>query len=283
MRVRHALGRVRNFTTRSTPLDRETPHENGEAATAVDHTADQWFWDHYEWAASEVVAFLAEDGLTMADRDVADVGCGDGITDLGLAQRAQPRRLVGFDVNPVREDLLLARATAAGVADVLPPALEFAECSTEALPAPDDSFDVVVSWSAFEHIDDPVTVLREIRRILRPHGVLFLQVWPFYHSQHGAHLDEWYPTGFVQFQKSSEAISAEVLEMAENKDWARYKLGEFEKLNRVTVDDLGRALREAGLSVAKLQLMHERVHLPPEVADIDLSKLGISGIMLLAH
>jgi hypothetical protein len=71
--------------------------------------------------------------------------------------------------------------------------------------------------------------------------------------------------------------------MAANKDWAQYKLGEFATLNRVTVDDIGRALREAGLSVAKLQLMHERVHLPPEVADVDLSQLGISGIMLLAH
>ncbi len=71
--------------------------------------------------------------------------------------------------------------------------------------------------------------------------------------------------------------------MAENKDWARYKLGEFEKLNRVTVDDVGRALREAGFTVAKLQLMHERVHLPPEVGGVALSQLGISGIMLLAH
>jgi ubiquinone/menaquinone biosynthesis C-methylase UbiE len=282
MRVRHALERVRRITTRTTPFGHDAPDTNGHG-TAVDHGADQWFWDHYEWAAGEVVAFLAEDGLTLADRDVADVGCGDGITDLGLVHRARPRRLVGFDLDPVRQDLLIERATAAGVADSLPTSLEFTECTAKELPAPDDSFDFVVSWSAFEHIADPLCVLREIRRILRPGGVFFLQVWPFYNSQHGAHLDEWYPAGFVQYQKSPETISAEVLEMAENKDWARYKLGEFEKLNRVTVDDVGRALRDAGFTVAKLQLMHERVHLPPEVGDVALSQLGISGIMLLAH
>ena len=119
MRVRHALERVRRITTRSTPFGHDAPDTNGHG-TAVDHGADQWFWDHYEWAAGEVVAFFAEDGLTLADRDVADVGCGDGITDLGLVHRARPRRLVGFDLDPVRQDLLVARATAAGVADTLP-------------------------------------------------------------------------------------------------------------------------------------------------------------------
>ncbi len=158
--------------------------------TAVDRSADQWFWDHYEWAAHQVLAFLAEDEIRLASLEVADVGCGDGIIDLGLVHHGHPHRLVGFDVNPVREDLLLERASAAQVGDELPAALEFAVCDSTKLPAADDAFDVVVTWSAFEHIDDPATVLAEIRRVLRPDGVLFLQLWPFYHSQHGAHLDE---------------------------------------------------------------------------------------------
>ncbi len=173
--------------------------------------SDQWFWDHYEWAPLQVLAFLREDGLDLTAQEVADVGCGDGIIDLGLVQHAAPRRLVGFDVNPVRDDLLLARAVAAGVAETLPSALEFAISDTTKLPAPDDSFDVVVTWSAFEHIDDAATVLAEIRRVLRPDGVFFLQLWPFYDSQHGAHLDEWYPDGFVQFQHDADVIEADVL------------------------------------------------------------------------
>ena len=254
-----------------------------EAAPEVDHSADQWFWDHYEWAVGEVVSFLAEDGIDLAGREVADVGCGDGIIDLGLVARAAPGRLVGFDVNPVREDLLVERAAAAGVADAVPRSLEFTVCDAAKLPAPDDSFDAVVTWSAFEHIGDPGVVLSEIRRILRPDGVMFLQLWPFYDSQHGAHLDEWYPEGFVQFQKDPDAIALEVLEMAENKDWASYKLGEFRTLNQLTVDGLGRALVDAGFRVTKLQLMSERVRLPPEVDGMDLSRLGVSGVMLLAR
>jgi ubiquinone/menaquinone biosynthesis C-methylase UbiE len=255
----------------------------GEPAPAVDRGADQWFWDHYNWAVGELVGFLAEDGYDLTGCDVADVGCGDGIIDLGLAHRVQPRRLVGFDVNPVREDLLLERAASARVAEELPPSLEFAVCEPEKLPADDDAFDAVVTWSAFEHIDDPLLVLTEIRRVLRPDGVLFLQLWPFYNSQHGAHLDEWFPDGFVQFQQDADAIERDVLERAENLDWAQYKLREFRALNRLTLDGLGQALVDAEFRVSKLQLLTERVHLPREVDGVALSGLGISGVMLLAH
>ncbi len=253
------------------------------AAPVVDRSADQWFWDHYEWAPLELLAFLAEDDLALEDREVADVGCGDGIIDLGLTHHGRPRRLVGFDVNPVREDLLLERAQAAMVAESLPPALEFAVSDSAELPARDDSFDVVVTWSAFEHIGDPASVLSEIRRVLRPDGVLFLQLWPFYNSQHGSHLNEWYPDGFVQFQHDAEAIEADVLARAEDEGWARYMLDEYRTLNEITVDELGRAVTEAGFRITKLQLLTERVQLPPEVHGTDLSKLGVSGVMLLAR
>ena len=245
--------------------------------------ADQWFWDHYDWAVGELVAFLADDGYDLTGCDVADVGCGDGIIDLGLAHRVQPRRLVGFDVNPVREDLLLERAAAARVGEELPPSLEFTVCDAEKIPAPDDAFDAVVTWSAFEHIDDPRVVLGEIRRVLRPDGVLFLQLWPFYDSQHGAHLEEWFPDGFVQFQKDPDTIEREILDRAENQDWARYKLGEFRTLNRVTLDGLGRALADAGFRVSKLQLISQLTRIPPGIDGLELSRLGVSGVMLLAR
>ncbi len=280
--IRRLAGKVRRRLLRALGGEPAVPPAPLPAA-APDRSADQWFWDHYEWAPIEVLGFLREDGLDVTDREVADVGCGDGIIDLGLVHHGLPRRLVGFDVNPVREDLLLERAVAAGVAQTLPTALEFAVSDTAKLPAPDDSFDTVVTWSAFEHIDDPAVVLGEIRRVLRPDGVLFLQLWPFYHSQHGAHLDEWYPEGFVQFQRDPDAIEADVLQRAEDEGWAKYKLGEYRTLNELTVDELGHAVEAAGFRITKLQLISERVRLPPEVSGMDLSRVGISGIMLLAR
>src|SRR5262249_30884324 len=51
---------------------------------------------------------------------------------------------------------------------------------------PDDSFDCVVSYSAFEHIDEPLTALREVRRVLRPGGVAYISVH-LYTCHSGSH------------------------------------------------------------------------------------------------
>ena len=49
-----------------------------------------------------------------------------------------------------------------------------------ALPFPNGSFDAVVSIVVFEHLSDPAAALREIRRILRNPGRLFIAVPQFW-------------------------------------------------------------------------------------------------------
>jgi ubiquinone/menaquinone biosynthesis C-methylase UbiE len=279
-RLRDGYGRVRNLARRAAQSEMLKGSDPGSEAGSQ---PSSWFGEHYEASAREIVEFLAGDGIELVGRRVADVGCGDGIIDLGLAHRAQPERLVGFDVNPVDKKKLLEQALAEGVADKLPDCLEFRECGQRSLPAEDESFDVVVTWSAFEHIGDPAAVFGEIRRVLRPYGTLMLQLWPFYHSQHGAHLEEWYPAGFVQLLKPAEEIDAEV-RSAEGFDeaWAKYKLDEFHTLNRVTLDTLQEALLSQGFRVAKLELLSHAVHIPTRLARERLSLLGIAGVKLLA-
>ncbi|CAB5019161.1 MAG: methyltransferase domain-containing protein [Actinobacteria bacterium] len=244
---------------------------------------DQWFWDHYEQAVAEVATFLAEAGLSITGAEVADVGCGDGIIDLGLVHRLAPRSLVGFDVVATNVEYLARKAESNLGSGEIPAGLQFRECGTTEIPAPDHSFDAVVTWSAFEHISDPEQVLREIRRVLRPEGFLFLQLWPFYHSKHGTHLTEWYPEGFVQFTKTPEEIQREVLDRADDEDHARYMLREFEHLNRITLDDLGAALKASGFDVIRLKLISDTVEVPPEARDAELSALAIAGVVLLAR
>jgi SAM-dependent methyltransferase len=43
------------------------------------------------------------------------------------------------------------------------------------IPYPEASFDVVVSINVFEHVNDPVPVLREIARVLTPGGLCLIQ------------------------------------------------------------------------------------------------------------
>ena len=54
----------------------------------------------------------------------------------------------------------------------------------EVLPFKDDSFDVVLSYAVLEHVKQPFVAAREIIRVLKPGGVLRVQV-PFLQPLHG--------------------------------------------------------------------------------------------------
>ena len=153
-------------------------------ADTQDFDPVRWWNEHYDQAASIVVDFLESDGIALEGKLVADVGCGDGIIDLGVLKKGRPAKLVGYDLRPVDVDGLLRAGQAAEVLEELPPddVLSFAVSEQTLIPAPPDTFDIVYSWSAFEHVARPVQVLEEIARILKPGGAFFLQLWPFFDS-----------------------------------------------------------------------------------------------------
>ena len=240
------------------------------------------FRQHYD-AAREVLEFLAGDGIELKGCDVADIGCGDGAMALGVASMAEPASMVGYDIVPVDTGRLVSCAAATGLGPGLPANLRFEVCGQESLPAADGQFDYVYSWSAFEHVLQPVSVLREVHRILRPGGVVMIQVWPFFHSKHGSHLWHWFPDGFAQLLYDTDSI-AEVVRSAPERGpaWSDQILEAYGELNRVTVDDIHRFLVLAGFTMAKLDLITEPVHIPRELACLPPSLLGISGVKLLA-
>ena len=99
---------------------------------------------------------------------VLDVGCGGGLDVFLAAEFAGPAgRAVGLDLSP--EMLARARGALAGRPSA---PIEFAEGSAEALPFPDGSFDLVLSNGALNLVPDKERAFREIRRVLRPGGVL---------------------------------------------------------------------------------------------------------------
>jgi ubiquinone/menaquinone biosynthesis C-methylase UbiE len=243
----------------------------------------EWFWDHYEGAAGQIIEVCESSGITLEGRDVADIGCGDGIMALGVCHRARPRKLTAFDIVPTNADVLLARSSAEGIGKELPVALEFRESSPTATPAEDESFDFVYSWSAFEHIADPIGVLTEIRRIIRPSGVFFLQLWPFYNSAKGSHLWDWFEQDFHHLVMGEREIVEQMGDSdRHSKEWTEYMTREFEHLNRITLDELQRAVIVSGFDVRRLELLSSPTLLTPELARYAWADLAIGGIKLLA-
>ncbi len=251
-------------------------------STGLDDERSEWFRGHFD-AAQEVVDLCHSSGFELEGKRIADIGCGDGIIDLGLVIKGKPAELIGYDLNEVDIAKLLAEATTEEGITELPPELSFIKSQPERIPADDGSFDLVVTWSAFEHVADPEALLRDIRRVMKPDGVLFLQLWPFYNSEHGSHLWQWFPDGFAQFTHSDAEITARI-EADESTDpsWGAMMLREYRALNRITLDDLGAAIERAGLRVSRLKLITNDCIVPASTAGTQLSALAIGGVQLLA-
>jgi len=117
------------------------------------------------------------------DERVLDVGCGLGLFLIGAAKRLKTGRAVGIDLWQA-EDLsgntpagTLNNATIEGVADKV----EVHTGDARKLPFDDATFDLVFSRCVLEHVEDPVSVFEELRRVLRPNGHLIFRVPSRFH------------------------------------------------------------------------------------------------------
>jgi ubiquinone/menaquinone biosynthesis C-methylase UbiE len=229
----------------------------------------------------EIVDFLAGDGLSLEGLRVLDLGCGDGILALGLASRTAAASVVGLDLQPVDTKFLETRAAEHGIsADQ--PRLTFGVSEEVDLGLPDDSVDVVITWSVFEHVSDLKGLLSEIRRVLVPDGLLFIQIWPLFFSEHGSHLWPWFDEPFPHLRFDDEAFRAELRTRTETAELADAMLDLYDSCNRLTLDDLGDALVEAGFYVSKVETDRVAIHIPPELQRVPLSLLTTAGVKIAA-
>ena len=98
---------------------------------------------------------------------VLDVGSGPGTISLDLARRVRPGTVVGVDASSEVVDRANGLARSEGVSNV-----EFRLGDAYALDFDDDMFDVVHAHQVLQHVSNPVALLRELRRVRKPGGVV---------------------------------------------------------------------------------------------------------------
>lgn len=130
--------------------------------SAERRTADRWL---PPWVAFQHEARYAFVAARAAGLRVLDIASGDGrCAECLLAGGAAA--VEGFDVS--------GEAIEASRRRGLPEAARFTQASGTQLPVDDASFDLCVSLETIEHIDDDRAFVRELRRALKPGGMLIL-------------------------------------------------------------------------------------------------------------
>jgi arsenite methyltransferase len=120
------------------------------------------------------------DGIHLrGDETVLDVGCGRGLLLIGAAKRLTTGKAVGVDIwntedlSGNRPEATLENARLEGVAE----RVEVKDGDARRLPFADGAFDVIVTKDALHniyHAAERDTAVREIARVLRPGGRLFI-------------------------------------------------------------------------------------------------------------
>ena len=97
--------------------------------------------------------------------DVLDIGAGPGTITKDFAGRVFPGCVLGID--NAREIVATATTDAVEVAN-----LSYEVGDAYALPAADDTFDIVHAHQVLQHLAEPVKALAEWKRVCKPDGVV---------------------------------------------------------------------------------------------------------------
>ena len=99
--------------------------------------------------------------------DILDFGCGPGNLSVGLARLVEPGELHGVDIEESQIAIAQSAAQAGGHRNAT-----FQVADVTDLPFEDNSFDVAHCHTVLTHVPDTQAVLSEIRRVLKPGGVM---------------------------------------------------------------------------------------------------------------
>jgi SAM-dependent methyltransferase len=131
---------------------------------------------YFLWRSDQYIDYLKWMPVAgLRDRIVLDYGCGPGHDLVGFSVYSTPARLIGMDVSPRSLEQSRARLALHGSE----PELHLIREGDERLPLPDASVDYIHCSGVLHHVPNPVHVLREFRRVLKPGGEARVMVYNY--------------------------------------------------------------------------------------------------------
>lgn len=120
------------------------------------------------WSRKLAPAFVEFAGLEAGEK-LLDVGCGTGSLTFELAGRAGPTAIHAIDYAPTFVEAARLRNT--------DPRVIIDQADATALPFGDGTFDRAMAMLVLHFVPDAPLAIREMRRVVRPGGVVAAVVW----------------------------------------------------------------------------------------------------------
>lgn len=118
------------------------------------------------------------------DKRVLDLGSGRGGESCFYGVKTEAKEVIGIDIDT--NSLVIANKFAKK--KNISERVTFKKSLPNSLPFESNSFDVIVSSNAMEHVINPFKVLEECKRVLKPNGFFCTSFSPLYYSKWGAHI-----------------------------------------------------------------------------------------------
>lgn len=128
---------------------------------------------------------------------ILDVGCGPGTITVSIAKLVRDGHITGLETASEIVGKAKALAEKEGVLNA-----DFTIGDATTLPFPDDTFDLAYTHQVLLHVSKPVEVLREMRRVVKPGGLVCARE---------AEMESWivYPESAQILQ--SRAVTSEII------------------------------------------------------------------------
>src|SRR5262249_6468893 len=121
--------------------------------------------------ADDFLALAPARPTSAAAASVLDVGTGTAQIPIEICRQRDDMKMTAIDL--AAHMLQLAQRNV--IRDGLSARIKLEQVDAKSLPYADGAFDAVISNSIIHHIPDPRFSLREMVRVLRPGGVLFVR------------------------------------------------------------------------------------------------------------
>ena len=144
----------------------QEPIAEAEAVAQYDKGARLYILPEYKYFMWKILRRGIKSGRVL------DIGTGSGRLAVELAKaKGTSFEITGLDISPNMLQKAGENARQAGVADKI----KFVLANADALPFPDGSFDVVISYASLHHWFRPAAVFNEAQRVVKKGGAVIIR------------------------------------------------------------------------------------------------------------